>query len=378
MNIGEFDTQMMARAIQLARRGRYGTSPNPRVGCVIARKGAVLAEGWHARAGEAHAEVNALAALPPNGARGATAFVSLEPCAHQGRTGPCADALVAAGVARVVVAMTDPNPLVAGKGIAKLRSAGIRVDVGVLTQQAEALNPGYIRRIQGGVPWVRMKSAMSLDGRTAMASGESYWITGPEARADVQRLRAQSCAIVSGVETVLADDPAFTVRPESFSDDAADPVWRQPLRVILDSQLRTPAKAKLLQGGGPLLLLTGAAHMDSPAAEALRKKGVEVNEVAQGDEGGLMLSAVMAELARRGCNEVMVEAGATVSGAFLRAGLVDEWFIYMAPSLMGSAGRPLMNWAMETMDQRRELEVLDIRAVGRDWRWRCRLADGES
>lgn len=378
MKTGEFDTQMMARAIQLAKQGRFGTSPNPRVGCVITRKTSLIAEGWHARAGEGHAEVNALAALAPGEAKGATAYVTLEPCSHRGRTGPCADALVAAGLARVVVAMTDPNPLVAGKGIEKLRSAGIQVDVGVLESQAAALNPGYIRRIQGGQPWVRMKSAMSLDGRTAMASGESYWITGPEARADVQRLRALSCAIVSGVETVLADDPAFTVRPEDFSVEGADPVWRQPIRVILDSQLRTPLKAKLLQGGGPLLILTGASKMDSPAAEALRKCGVEVNEVAQGEEGGLLLSAVMAELARRGCNEVMVEAGATVSGAFLQAGLVDEWFIYMAPSLMGSAGRPLMNWPMETMAQRRELEIVDIRAVGHDWRWQCRLAKKES
>ncbi|GAB3377070.1 bifunctional diaminohydroxyphosphoribosylaminopyrimidine deaminase/5-amino-6-(5-phosphoribosylamino)uracil reductase RibD [Spongiibacter taiwanensis] len=378
MKTGEFDTQMMARAIQLAKQGRFGTSPNPRVGCVITRKTSLIAEGWHARAGEGHAEVNALAALAPGEAKGATAYVTLEPCSHRGRTGPCADALVAAGLARVVVAMTDPNPLVAGKGIEKLRSAGIQVDVGVLESQAAALNPGYIRRIQGGQPWVRMKSAMSLDGRTAMASGESYWITGPEARADVQRLRALSCAIVSGVETVLADDPAFTVRPEDFSVEGADPVWRQPIRVILDSQLRTPLKAKLLQGGGPLLILTGASKMDSPAAEALRKCGVEVNEVAQGEEGGLLLSAVMAELARRGCNEVMVEAGATVSGAFLQAGLVDEWFIYMAPSLMGSAGRPLMNWPMETMAQRRELEIVDIRAVGRDWRWQCRLAKKEN
>lgn len=378
MKTGEFDTEMMARAIQLARQGRFGTSPNPRVGCVITRKTSLIAEGWHARAGEGHAEVNALAALAPGEAKGATAYVTLEPCSHRGRTGPCADALVAAGLARVVVAMTDPNPLVAGKGIEKLRSAGIQVDVGVLESQAAALNPGYIRRIQGGMPWVRMKSAMSLDGRTAMASGESYWITGPEARADVQRLRALSCAILSGVETVLADDPAFTVRPEDFSVEGADPVWRQPIRVILDSQLRTPLKAKLLQGGGPLLILTGASKMDSPAAEALRKRGVEVNEVAQGEEGGLLLSAVMAELARRGCNEVMVEAGATVSGAFLQAGLVDEWFIYMAPSLMGSAGRPLMNWPMETMAQRRDLEVVDIRAVGRDWRWQCRLAEKEN
>jgi diaminohydroxyphosphoribosylaminopyrimidine deaminase/5-amino-6-(5-phosphoribosylamino)uracil reductase len=373
MSASAFDSQMMARAIQLARRGRYGTSPNPCVGCVITQGDSIIAEGWHQRAGQPHAEVNALATLSATAVAGATAYVTLEPCSHYGRTGPCADALVAAGVARVVVAMVDPNPLVAGQGLAKLTAAGIDVETGVLMQQALTLNPGYIRRMQGGLPWVRMKSAMSLDGRTAMASGESYWITGPEARADVQRLRAESCGIITGVDTVLADDPALTVRPASFQDDSADPVWRQPLRVVLDSQLRTPPQAKLFKEGGAVLVITAEGGASTDKAQALLEAGAELATVAM-DGQGLDLTAVLTLLSERGCNELMVEAGATVSGAFLQAKLVDEWFVYMAPTLMGSAGRPLMGWPMQAMAERQDVQIVDIRAVGQDWRIHCRPA----
>ncbi|AKH68399.1 diaminohydroxyphosphoribosylaminopyrimidine deaminase [Spongiibacter sp. IMCC21906] len=373
MSASAFDSQMMARAIQLARRGRYGTSPNPCVGCVISQGDSIIAEGWHQRAGQPHAEVNALATLSATAVAGATAYVTLEPCSHYGRTGPCADALVAAGVARVVVAMVDPNPLVAGQGLAKLTAAGIDVETGVLMQQALTLNPGYIRRMQGGLPWVRMKSAMSLDGRTAMASGESYWITGPEARADVQRLRAESCGIITGVDTVLADDPALTVRPASFQDDSADPVWRQPLRVVLDSQLRTPPQAKLFKEGGAVLVITAEGGASTDKAQALLEAGAELATVAM-DGQGLDLTAVLTLLSERGCNELMVEAGATVSGAFLQAKLVDEWFVYMAPTLMGSAGRPLMGWPMQAMAERQDVQIVDIRAVGQDWRIHCRPA----
>lgn len=373
MSASSFDSQMMARAIQLARRGRYGTSPNPCVGCVITQSDSIIAEGWHQRAGQPHAEVNALATLSATAVAGATAYVTLEPCSHYGRTGPCADALVAAGVARVVVAMVDPNPLVAGQGLAKLTAAGIDVETGVLRQQALTLNPGYIRRMQGGLPWLRMKSAMSLDGRTAMASGESYWITGPEARADVQRLRAESCGIITGVDTVLADDPALTVRPASFQDDSADPVWRQPLRVVLDSQLRTPPQAKLFKEGGAVLVITAEGGASTDKAQALLEAGAELATVAM-DGQGLDLTAVLTLLSERGCNELMVEAGATVSGAFLQAKLVDEWFVYMAPTLMGSAGRPLMGWPMQAMAERQDVQIVDIRAVGQDWRIHCRPA----
>ena len=363
-----FDQQAMARALQLACRGRFSTSPNPRVGCVIARDGEVLAEGWHQWAGEGHAEVNALAQL--DSAAGCTAYVTLEPCSHYGRTPPCAEALINAGLARVVVAMQDPNPQVAGRGLAMLREAGIRVECGLLEADAREVNRGFIRRMEGGLPWLTMKSAMSLDGRTAMASGESQWITGPEARADVQRLRAQSCAIISGIETVLADNAALTVRPESFTSVQHEYMkdrWRQPLRVIMDSQLRMPEDARLFENGGDVLLIGTSSN--SARRKALEACGAEVL-VLPGEQPEPR--AMMEELSRRGCNEVMLEAGATLSAAFWREGLVDDWFVYTAPCLMGSAGRPLLSWPMETMAEQQALKIVDGRAVGPDWRWQLR------
>ncbi len=368
-----FDRQAMARALQLAGRGNFSTSPNPRVGCVLSRGEELVAEGWHQWAGEGHAEVNALAQL--GDASGCTAYVTLEPCSHHGRTPPCAQALIDARVSRVVVAMQDPNPLVAGRGLALLRAAGIEVECGLLAAQAQALNKGFVRRMAGGLPWLTAKSAMSMDGRTAMASGESQWITGAEARADVQRLRAQSCALVSGVDTLIDDDATFTVRPESFRSamhDYQGERWRQPLRVIMDSQLRTPGDAQLFGGGGDVIIAT--ASRDAAKTAALQAAGAEVVVIASDDRGRIDPRALLSELGQRGCNEVMLEAGASLTGAFLQAGLVDDWFIYMAPCLLGSEARPLAQWPMQQMAEQQALTVVDCRAVGSDWRWHCRPA----
>ncbi len=354
----------MARALTLARRGLYTTDPNPRVGCVIVRDGDIVGEGWHVRAGEPHAEVHALRAAGER-ARGATVYVTLEPCCHHGRTPPCTDALVQAGVARVVAAMPDPNPQVAAQGVAALAHAGITVDVGVLQAAAEALNPGFLQRMRGGRPWVRVKLGASLDGRSAMASGESKWITGAAARADVQRLRARSSAILTGSGTVLADDPALTVRMPGAS--------RQPLRVVVDGRLRMPPDAQLLAGDGPVLV---AAAADTPAAAQLRTRGADV-VVLPSDAGRVDLPALLVELARREANEVLVEAGAGLNGALLAAGLVDELVLYMAPILMGDRARGLFHLpGLEKLADRVALEVQDVRAVGKDWRIVARIALG--
>lgn len=378
MSFSIFDRECMARALQLARRGLYTTDPNPRVGCVIARDGKVIGADFHARAGQPHAERLALAAAAD--ARGATCYVTLEPCSHTGRTGPCADALIEAGVARVVVAMEDPNPLVAGAGLRRLHDAGIRVQVGLLEDEARALNPGFARRMAGGRPWVRIKIAASLDGRTAMASGESQWITGPEAREDVQRLRARSSAIVTGVGTVLADRPSYTVRPEqwTWSKYGEGPV-RAPLRVILDPTLRTPTHSPVVTAAGPCLIV----HADSlDAAPLERRRALEhagserlalprtptAGVSVQTQQRGLDLHALVAELARRECNEVLVECGATLAGAFVREGLFDELIVYLAPTLLGTDARGLLNLPLERMDQQVRLRWHDLRRVGADLR----------
>jgi diaminohydroxyphosphoribosylaminopyrimidine deaminase/5-amino-6-(5-phosphoribosylamino)uracil reductase len=356
--------QAMAEAIRLAARGIYTTHPNPNVGCVIVSQGVVVGRGWHERAGGPHAEVFALREAGER-ARGADVYVTLEPCSHQGRTPPCADALIAAEVKRVVAAMQDPHPRVAGQGLARLRAAGIDVETGLLEAQARQLNPGFVARLERGRPWVRLKLAASLDGRTAMASGESQWITGIAARQDVQRLRARSSAIVTGVATVLADDPAMNVRLEAQQLQGVEPV-RQPLRVIMDSQLRTPPGARLLSLPGETLVLT--TNRDQGAWQALQAVGAEVALVTD-KHGRLDPVAVLELLAQRELNEVLLECGPTLAGTFMAAGLVDELVLYLAPHLMGDAARGLFRLpGLETMQDRIELEWIDVRRVGEDLR----------
>ncbi|TCT24085.1 bifunctional diaminohydroxyphosphoribosylaminopyrimidine deaminase/5-amino-6-(5-phosphoribosylamino)uracil reductase RibD [Thiobaca trueperi] len=367
------DQAYMACALRLAELGRYTTDPNPRVGSVLVRNGNIVGEGWHRRAGEPHAERNALAQAGEL-ARGATAYVTLEPCCHQGRTPPCTDALIAAGVARVICAMIDPNPLVAGKGIARLRQAGIEVETGVLESEAHALNPGFIQRMERGRPFVRCKLAASLDGRTAMPDGESKWISSEASRRDVQRLRAGSSAILTGIGTVLVDDPGLNVRLAA-SDlpgmEPSDPI-RQPLRVVVDSQWRMPLKARMLALPGATLVV-GVADAPERMA-ALKAAGAEVLR-APARDGRVDLTALMVILAQRGINEILLETGATLAGAALAAGLVDEIVLYLAPHLMGDAARGLFHLpAMATMTDRIALELLDVRCVGPDLRIRARPA----
>ncbi len=362
------DSRYMQRAIELAKGGLYSASPNPRVGCVLVRDGMIIGEGFHLRPGEGHAEVNALAAIADSGdARGATAYVTLEPCNHTGRTSPCSEALVRAGITRVVLAMQDPYPQVAGKGMETLRAAGISVDCGLLEAEARALNPGFLKRFEHGLPWVRLKLAMSLDGRTAMASGESQWITGPAARSDVQRLRARSCAIVSGVDSVVMDKASLTVRADELGLPNGDEIaTRQPLRVVLDSRLRLPADAGILKQPGHTLVVAASGY-DSEQRQALEAVGAEVL-VMTGADGQVNLAALLKELAKRDCNEVMVETGATLAGAFWQSGLVDQLHVYMAPTLLGSEARPLMRLPFSQMDQQQRLLIDSIEPVGEDWR----------
>lgn len=355
------DHAMMARALRLAERGAYTTRPNPMVGCVIARGDEVVGEGWHQRQGGPHAEVFALEQAGER-ARGATAYVTLEPCAHTGSTGPCADALVAAGVARVVAAMRDPFEAVDGKGFERLEAAGVQVQSGLMEAQARALNRGFLSRIQRGRPWLRIKLGSSLDGRTAMANGDSKWITGEAARADVMHWRARSGAIVTGSGTVLTDDPQLTVR---FHDDTQ---FVPPLRVVLDTGLATVARGRVREGDAPTL------YLHAPDVKPPRQLDAERAAVPLRD-GELDLEAVLALLAGRGINEVQVETGATLAGAFLRAGLVDELLLYMAPVLLGSDARPLFaGLGIEQMAQRLQLRLVETRQVGDDLRLLLRPA----
>ena len=325
------DHAMMQQAIALAWQGRFSTSPNPRVGCVIAQGGQIVGQGFHLKAGEPHAEVHALRQAG-SAAQGATAYVTLEPCAHHGRTPPCAEALIRAGVRRVVAAMQDPNPLVAGKGLAMLEASGIQVACGLMEREARQLNRGFLSRIERGRPFVKLKTAASLDGKTALANGQSQWITGEAARHDVQIQRAESCAVLTGIGTVLADDPLLTVR--------GFPVVRPPARVVLDSRLRLPQTAKLLADpSAPVLLLTGEADTAKHAAFA-RFAHVSVHTVPLSD-GLISLPAALALLAREGIGEVLAETGATLSGALLRADLVDEIVLYQAAKILGAPARGL-------------------------------------
>lgn len=348
------DSLWMARALRLAEEGLCTTSPNPRVGCVLVRDGKLLGSGWHKKAGEPHAEVYALREAGDL-SRGATAYVTLEPCSHFGRTPPCCDALIAAGVSRVVVAMQDPNPQVAGKGIARLRVAGIKVECGLMEEAARGLNAGFVARMTRGKPFVRSKTGMSLDGRTALANGISQWITGSDARLDVQHWRARSCAVLTGINTILADDAQLNVREI--------PCERQPLRVVLDSRLRMPRHARILPGA-----LIYCAIRDEQKIAQLENAGATV-VFMPGENDQVDLSAMLQDLAARGCNELLVEAGAVLNGALLKAGLVDELLLYIAPALLGDLARGMASLGELTeLTQRVDLIFQDVRQIGCDLR----------
>lgn len=357
------DHRYMARALQLAHHGLYTTAPNPRVGCVIVRDGAIVGEGWHERAGGPHAEVSALETAGLR-ARGASAYVTLEPCVHQGRTGPCTEALIGSGVARVVAALKDPNPLVSGQGLERLRQAGVAAGVGLLEAEARELNIGFTSRMTRGRPWVRMKIAASLDGKTALNNGRSQWITGEDARRDAHHWRARACAVLTGIGTVRDDDPRLTVREVETS--------RQPLRVVVDSRLELPPAARVLEGGGVLI---AGAREDREAIAALSAKGAEVVVIPNG-AGKVELAQLLQELARREINEVHVEAGHRLNGSLIAAGLVDELVVYLAPSLLGDAARGMFDLpALQDLAGRRALEIRDLRMIGADIRILARFIE---
>jgi len=362
MSFTAVDHGMMARALQLAERGLWTTSPNPRVGCVLVRAGEVVGEGWHARAGEAHAEVHALLAAGDK-ARGATAYVTLEPCSHHGRTPPCAEALIAAGVTRVVAAMADPNPLVSGKGLAMLQAAGVDTVCGLMENEARELNIGFVSRMSRGRPWLRLKAAASLDGKTALNNGVSQWITGPDARRDGHRWRARACAILTGIGTVRDDDPLLNVRDVETT--------RQPWRVVVDSRLETPLSARILHGGS--VLIAGAVD-DAAKVAALRAAGAEV-VILPNAAGKVELVDLLQELGRRGINEVHAEAGFKLNGSLMREGLVDELLLYLAPCLIGHDASGLFNLPeLARLDGKRLLQIRDLRQVGADIRVLARPA----
>ncbi|MES9852562.1 MAG: bifunctional diaminohydroxyphosphoribosylaminopyrimidine deaminase/5-amino-6-(5-phosphoribosylamino)uracil reductase RibD [Candidatus Thiodiazotropha sp. L084R] len=362
----DLDHRFMGIAIQLAKQGRYTTQPNPRVGCVLVKDGEIIGKGYHRRAGELHAERNALADAG-EAARDSTAYVTLEPCCHQGRTPPCTEGLIEAGVKRVVAAMPDPNPKVAGKGFEKLEQAGIEVVSGVMQPQAEALNPGFIKRMTQGLPFVRCKMAMSLDGRTAMENGESQWITSTDARKDVHKLRAASHAIMTGVGTLIADNPSMNVRLSheelGIDDDLPIP---HPVRVVLDPKFDAPVTAKMFELPGPTLVVSSD---DNPVhGAALEAAGAQVITVP-GDQNNLDLNEVLQFLADQEINEVLLESGAILAGAMLDQGLIDELIIYQAPHLMGDSARGLFSLpGIKQMSQRITLQIADIRQVGPDIR----------
>ena len=368
------DAVFMARALQLAARGLFTTGINPRVGCVLVKDGQIIGEGWHERAGEGHAEVMALRDAERRGddAKGATAYVTLEPCAHHGKTPPCAEALIKVGVSRVVAAMEDPNPLVAGQGFALLQQAGIAVAAPLMAAEAEALNIGFVKRMRQGKPWVRLKMAGSLDGRSALANGQSQWITGSEARADGHRFRARAQAIITGVGTLIADDPLLTVRDvERPLGQLGQPVPLAPsLRVVVDSLLRMPTTARILQGG----CLVATASIDPDKTAALRAAGADVICLPDAD-GRVDLAALLDHLAERGVNEVHVEGGSRLSGVFLKSGLVDELLFYMAPTLLGSDARGWFDdLNLTSLDQKVALKFEDVRMVGPNLRILARPA----
>jgi diaminohydroxyphosphoribosylaminopyrimidine deaminase/5-amino-6-(5-phosphoribosylamino)uracil reductase len=355
------DREFMARALRLAERGLFTTTPNPRVGAIVVRGDEIVGEGFHERAGEAHAEVNALRAAGAR-AEGASVYVTLEPCVHHGRTPPCVDALLAAKVKRVVVAMGDPNPKVSGRGFAALRAAGVEVDSDLLEDEARELNVGFVSRMTRGRPWVRLKVAATLDARTALANGESQWITGEAARRDGHRWRARACAILTGIGTVRDDDPRLTVR------DVETP--RQPLRVLVDSRLEVPLTARLLDGGN---LLVAAAIEDRAKAAALQDRGAEV-VVLPNASGKVELEDLVRELGRRALNEIHVEAGFKLNGSLVAAGVVDELLVYIAPKVLGDSARGMFNLpGVERLADARRLRLTDVTRIGEDVRLRARF-----
>lgn len=380
------DNLFMAEALRLAKKGLYTTQPNPRVGCVLVKNDEVIGRGWHRKAGEPHAEVNALKQAGSL-ARGACAYVTLEPCSHYGRTPPCAEALINAGITRVVIAVEDPNPQVGGKGISLLQQNGIDVKVNVLVSEAKILNKGFLKRMETGLPWLSIKMAMSLDGRTAMASGESQWITGPQARADVQRIRAESSAILTGIGTLLHDDAALTVRAEQFdakrcAEDVSvvaiddfdgvsldEIVQSQPLRVVMDSKARMPSNSRVLEAGGSVLwVISEEIKLDSQQRAVADLPAVDVLSLPKLSSAG-SLQRVLEYLAEQGCNEVLVEAGPTLAGSFVEAGLWDELIVYMAPKLLGSSAKPLLNLPIDKMLNTKAISLFDLRQFGDDIRF---------
>ena len=352
------DSQAMQLALDWAAKGMFITAPNPRVGCVLVRDGRVIGAGHTLAAGQAHAEIQALrdAAARGNPVRGATAYVTLEPCSHHGRTPPCADALIAAGLARVVAAMEDPNPLVAGQGMARLRAAGIVAESGLLATEAREMNIGYFSRMERGIPWVRMKAAASLDGHTALHNGRSQWITSQPARDDGHRWRARACAILTGIGTVLEDDPQMTVRSVETP--------RQPQRIVIDSRLQIGPDARILEGGGTLVV---AARPDAGKEASLRARGAEV--LTMPNAGGKVdLAALLRELGRRQINELHVEAGFKLNGSLLREGCVDELLLYLAPTLLGDAQGLFDLPRLDDLAGQRRLAFHEVRQVGPDLR----------
>ncbi|GAB1267686.1 bifunctional diaminohydroxyphosphoribosylaminopyrimidine deaminase/5-amino-6-(5-phosphoribosylamino)uracil reductase RibD [Aurantivibrio infirmus] len=377
-NISVEDQVFMTRAIALAKRGLYTANPNPMVGCVLVSEGRIIGEGWHQIAGEAHAEINAIADAKKRGheTKAASAYVSLEPCSFQGKTGPCSEALITAGIKKVFYAMQDPNPQVAGRGVEQMREAGIDVIGPVLEKDAREINPGFIKRMEQGLPFVRIKMAMSLDGRTAMSSGESKWITGPNARSDGQRLRARSCAIVTGIETVLHDDPLLNVRAEELQVEMSEHLGhRQPLRVVLDSRGRLNKNARMFSIPGEVVLGTlSGSSVDAELGKNVTRVDLDPkanksrNSKPEEKSQQVDLKKLLQYLASRQCNEVLVEAGATLAGQFIQQGLVDEIIVYMAPKLMGSNARPVFELPIESMAGKLSLRISDVRAIDQDWR----------
>lgn len=377
MSVIDDDHRWMRLALELAARGRFTAKPNPAVGCVIVKDGVLLGEGWHYRAGSPHAEVNAIASAKSK-VFGATAYVTLEPCNHTGKTGPCTQALINAGIKRVVIAMLDPNPLVSGKGMQALKQVGMDVEAPLVNfeQEAKELNLGFISRMERQRPWVRCKQAISLDGKTAMASGESQWITGSAARSDVQLWRAQSSAIVTGIDSVLLDDSRLSLREEELvlpdKIGIKDVISLAPIRIVLDTQLRIPVNASILNHNARTLILTSERTYGSEQKKVAMLKSigghVEVETLDINEAGHLCLEHLLKLLNERECNELLIEAGATLAGAFLRSNLIDEFIIYQAPILLGSLARPMLDLQLESMSEKVQLKITDRLSIGNDER----------